>query len=76
MHAGNVSLRVRNFLAEGELRPEATVKEYLTVRTECSRQVERPVDHYNPDVIHRDEPRQDWTLARTGHVPGTVAPLE
>jgi len=47
----NVSLHIRNLFAEGELRPEATVKEYLTVQTEGSRQVERPVDHYNLDVI-------------------------
>lgn len=47
----NVSLHIRNLFAEGELRAEATVKEYLTVHTEGSRQVERPVDHYNLDVI-------------------------
>src|SRR6185437_3621121 len=36
---------------EGELQRDTTVKEYLTVQTEGSRQVERRVEHYNLDVI-------------------------
>ncbi|VFM96623.1 MAG: Uncharacterized conserved protein [Candidatus Kentron sp. G] len=32
---------------EGELAPEATVRKYLIVRTEGSREVQRTVDHYN-----------------------------
>jgi hypothetical protein len=47
----NISLHVQNIFEAGELRPEATVKEYLTVRTEGNRQVERRVEHYNLDVI-------------------------
>jgi len=47
----NVSLHIQNAFSEGELRPEATVKEYLTVQTEGNRQVERLVEHYNLDVI-------------------------
>ena len=39
----NVSLHVRNILADGELDPESTVKEYLTVQTEGPRQVKRSV---------------------------------
>jgi Domain of unknown function (DUF4160) len=27
-------------------------------------------------MMHRDELRQDWTLARTGRVPDAIAPLE
>lgn len=27
-------------------------------------------------TLHRDELRQDWTLARTGRLPGAIAPLE
>lgn len=27
-------------------------------------------------TLHRDELRQDWALARTGRVPGAIAPLE
>lgn len=47
----NVSLHIQNIFDEGELSPGATVKEYLTVQTEGSRQVERRVEHYNLDVI-------------------------
>jgi hypothetical protein len=47
----NVSLHIQNLFAEGELDRTATVKEYLTVRQEGSRQVSRSVEHYNLDVI-------------------------
>jgi len=47
----NISLHINNAFAEGELAPEATVKEYLTVQTEGKRQVSRNVQHYNLDVI-------------------------
>lgn len=47
----NVSLHIQNLFAEGELDRAATVKEYLTVRQEGSRQVSRSVEHYNLDVI-------------------------
>lgn len=47
----NVSLHILNVYEEGELRPEATVKKYLTVQTEGKRQVSREVEYYNLDVI-------------------------
>lgn len=47
----NISMHIQNIFDEGELMPEATVKEYLTVQTEGSRQVNRPVDFYNLDMI-------------------------
>ncbi len=47
----NVSLHAKNILEEGELRPEATVKESLTVQTEGNRQVKRTVLLYNLDLI-------------------------
>ena len=47
----NISLHIQNIFEEGELSPEATVKQYLTVQTEGSRQVRRAIDHYNLDVI-------------------------
>lgn len=46
----NISLHIRNILDEGELSP-ATVKESLTVRDEGGRQVKRPVQLYNLDMI-------------------------
>jgi hypothetical protein len=47
----NVSLHIQNVYEEGELAPETTVKQYLTVQTEGSRQVRRSIDHYNLDLI-------------------------
>lgn len=47
----NVSMHIRNIFAEGELQRTATVKDFLTVRQEGSRQVSRSVEHYNLDVI-------------------------
>ncbi len=47
----NISLHIINIYEEGELTPEATVKEYLTVRQEGKRTVRRRVEHYNLDMI-------------------------
>jgi hypothetical protein len=46
-----VSLHARGIFEDGELTPEATVKESLTVRTEGNRQVQRKIAHYNLDLI-------------------------
>ena len=47
----NVSLHINNIFKEGELIPEATVKEYLTVQLEGIRKVKRSILLYNLDVI-------------------------
>lgn len=47
----NISLHVKNILAEGELAEAATVKESLTVQTEGKRQVRRSNLLYNLDMI-------------------------
>jgi len=47
----NISLHIKNIYEEGELTPEATVKEYLTVRQEGERSVRRMVEYYNLDMI-------------------------
>lgn len=47
----NISLHLKNILEDGELDVTATVKESLTVQTEGSRKVRRPVTHYNLDAI-------------------------
>lgn len=47
----NISLHVKNVLAEGELQAAATVKDYLTVQNEGTRQVRRKVQLYNLDMI-------------------------
>ena len=47
----NISLHLKNLYEDEELSREATVKESLTVQTEGSRQVQRPVTLYNLDAI-------------------------
>lgn len=47
----NASLHIKNILAEGELRSEATVKESLTVQTEGRRKVQRQAFLYNLPLI-------------------------
>ena len=47
----NISLHINNCYKEGELEPEATVKESLTVQREGKRKIERKIKQYNLDVI-------------------------
>jgi hypothetical protein len=47
----NISLHIQGIYEERELLPEATVKKYLTVQTEGTRNVERLIDFYNLDMI-------------------------
>ena len=47
----NISLHLKNIFEDGELDPATTVKESLTVQTEGSRAVQRPVMLYNLDAI-------------------------
>jgi hypothetical protein len=47
----NVSLHAQNIFAEGELQPQATVKESLTVQNEGGREVKRALSYYNLDLI-------------------------
>jgi hypothetical protein len=47
----NINLHIKNIVAEGELPAETTVKDYIIARSEGSRQVERPVKHYNLVMI-------------------------
>ncbi len=47
----NVSMHLRNIFEEGELVQAATVKNFLTVRQEGSRQVSRNLEFYNLDAI-------------------------
>lgn len=47
----NISLHLRNIYEEGELTPEATHKEFLSVRREGARDVQRSLDFYNLDAI-------------------------
>ncbi|MFT5633062.1 MAG: hypothetical protein ACI9SQ_000774 [Rubritalea sp.] len=47
----NISLHLKNIFEDGELSPEATVKESLTVRIEGKREVQRPLTLYNLEAI-------------------------
>lgn len=47
----NANLHILNVLEEGELRPEATIKDYLIVRFEGEREVRRSVKHYSLEMI-------------------------
>lgn len=68
----NISLHIRRIFEEGELDPEATVKQYLTVAPEGERQVRRRLNHYCLDVIlavgyrvrsHRGTQFRQWATA-------------
>lgn len=69
----NISMHIRNVYADGELTPEATVKEFLTVRREGNRDVQRGLEFYNRIVVmfldqaefraqrRQDIKMRDWT---------------
>jgi len=46
----NISMHIRNILADGELDSDSTVKKYLTVQTEKDRQVRRNIRFYSLDM--------------------------
>ncbi len=47
----NITLHIKSIYKDNELILEATCKEYLQVRTEGLRRIERQLKHYNLDVI-------------------------
>ncbi|MDZ7617684.1 MAG: virulence RhuM family protein [Patescibacteria group bacterium] len=47
----NISIHTKNIFKDGELAPEATVKESLTVQREGGREVKRHIQFYNLDLI-------------------------
>ena len=47
----NISLHMKNIFESGELEESATVKKFLTVQKEGTREVKRMVAHYNLDAI-------------------------
>jgi hypothetical protein len=47
----NISMHLRNIYADGELQQEATVKKFLTVAREGTRDVSRKVEYYNLDAV-------------------------
>jgi hypothetical protein len=47
----NINQHLKAVYEEGELAAEATIKQYLIVQTEGSRNVRRQVEHYSLDVV-------------------------
>jgi len=47
----NISMHIKNIFGESELTRKATVKEYLTVQKEGTRDVARNIEYYNLDLI-------------------------
>lgn len=47
----NISIHVKNIFGEGELPQNATVKKFLTVQKEGTREVSRDIEYYNLDLI-------------------------
>ncbi len=59
----NISIHTKNIFKEGELVPEATVKESLTVQNEGEREVKRTLTYYNLEQADlRVKQKQDLTL--------------
>ena len=47
----NISMHIKNVFDEGELQTGATVQDFLIVRQEGERQVQRTLTHYNLDMV-------------------------
>lgn len=47
----NISMHIRKIFTDGELDPDSTVKNYLTVQTEKTRQVRRNISFYSLEMI-------------------------
>jgi hypothetical protein len=47
----NITIHPRSISAEGELSEAATCKDYLQVRLEGKRSIQRQIRHYNLDAI-------------------------
>ena len=69
----NVTIHLRNIYKEGELSESATCKEYLQVRTEGIRPIQRKLKHYNLEAIlsvgyrvrsHRGTQFRRWATER------------
>ncbi len=69
----NITLHLKELVAEGEISEEATCKHYLQVRREGEREVSRSLRHYNLEAIlavgyrvrsHRGTQFRQWATAR------------
>src|SRR5450756_3249139 len=62
----NISLHLRNIYEEGELAPEATHKEFLSVRREGDRDVQRSLDYYNLCLLYTSDAADDLLCVDLG----------
>lgn len=46
-----INHHIKEILADGELRAEATIRQYRIVQTEGARAIERQVEHYSLEMI-------------------------
>ncbi len=69
----NITMHIADLFDDGELAEAATCKDFLQVRVEGNRQVQRSVKHYNLDVIisvgyhvrsHRGTQFRNWATQR------------
>jgi hypothetical protein len=69
----NMTLHIQSIYEEGELAPDATCKDYLQVRPEGGRQVQRLLKHYNLEMViavgyrvrsHRGTQFRQWATER------------
>ena len=47
----NINMHLKNIFDEGELDPNSTIKDFLIVRLEGGREVNRNIEYYNLDAI-------------------------
>ena len=47
----NINMHLKNIFEEGELDQMATIKDFLIVRLEGNREVNRNIEYYNLDAI-------------------------
>ncbi len=68
-----VNEHLKGIYADGELRPEATIRKFRIVRSEGSRRVSREIEHYNLEAVlavgfrvrsHRGTQFRQWATAR------------
>lgn len=51
LNVNTISRHIKVIFDDGELKPEATVRQYRIVAPEAARKVERLVNHYNLDMV-------------------------
>lgn len=68
-----INHHIKEILADVELTPEATIRNYRIVQTEGARTIQRQVEHYSLDMILAVGYRVRDILTHAGRVEKTVA---